>query len=281
MKMPYLIAEIGINHNGDMQIVKKLIDATFACNWDCVKFQKRTPELCVPEHQKNIMKDTPWGTMTYLEYKKRMELSGRDYAKIDYYCRQKPVDWSASVWDIPSLKFLMNYDVPFIKIPSAMITNIKLLEAVAETGKKIILSTGMSTLEEIDRAVSILYEKITIVGERITLMHTNSSYPSPYDELNLKVIDTLKERYPYCDIGYSGHEYGLEPTVIAASMGVSVIERHITLDHNMWGTDQKSSLEIEAMWLLKSRIEVAIQCVGTNQKVVTDSEKAIKNKLRG
>ena len=141
---PYLVAEIGINHNGDLQIAKKLIDATFACGWDCVKFQKKTPEICVPDHQKNVMRETPWGKITYLEYKHKIEFSKKEYDYIDNYCKEKPIHWSASVWDIPSLEFLMKYNVPFIKIPSAKLNEKKLLMEACKTGKTLIVSTGMS-----------------------------------------------------------------------------------------------------------------------------------------
>jgi len=167
LKSPYLIAEIGINHNSDLQVAKKLIDAAFACQWDCIKFQKKTPEICVPDHQKNQPKDTPWGQMTYLEYKKKMEFSKEDYDYIDKYCKEKPIDWTASVWDLPSVEFITKYDVPFIKIPSPKITDKELLLMACKTGKPLLVSTGMSTLEEIDEAVNIL-EKY---ASQYVLMH--------------------------------------------------------------------------------------------------------------
>lgn len=524
VKIPYLIAEIGINHNGDLFIAKKLIDAAFACGWDCVKFQKRTPDLCVPENQKYVIKDTPWGRMTYIDYKKMIEFGEYEYDFIDEYCKNKPIQWSASVWDLPSLEFILHYDVPFIKIPSAKITELELIKEACKSKKLIILSTGMSLLFEIDAAVDILKSN----SKEFVLMHTNSSYPSPSAEINLNVIDTLRERYGcavgYCidpntkilttdltwetaenikigteiigfpekfdinnkfcksyvlgkqeyeqdryyietedsyiicsenhkfpitrfvlnknkkighwyrfwveakdlivgdnfiflvepwdvrkdhDAGYiaglldgegwvtkrtvgfcqnpgdilnyyknfiknelgiskytytlpkckavgittngrrqslkllgiirpkrllpkaniiweglrtwhktsqspikkiekigkgktigiqtttgtfvangflshnSGHEYGLEPTVVAASMGVSVIERHITLDHDMWGTDQKASIEINAMFMLKKRIKEAVESMGDGIKNITKSEEPIRKKLRG
>lgn len=273
----YMIAEVGINHNGDMQIAKRLIDATFACGWDCVKFQKRDPDKCVPESQKNKPKDTPWGQMTYLEYKKRMEFSEDQYSYIDQYCQEKPISWSASVWDGDSLNFVLNYDVPFIKIPSAMLANVKLVESIAETGKLVIMSTGMSTIEEIDESVNIL-EKY--VPGNFVLMHTNSTYPTPIKDLNLLAIKFLKDRYG-CTVGYSGHEFGLEPSVIAAALGARVIERHITLDHTMWGTDQAASLEVHAMDLLRKRITEATICLGDGVKRVTEDEAKIREKLRG
>jgi len=276
LKEPYFIAEVGINHNGDLQIAKKLIDATFACQWDCVKFQKREPDLCVPEHQKNIEKETPWGKMTYLEYKKRMELSKEQYDYIDKYCREKPIDWTVSVWDLPSLKFLLQYDVPFIKIPSAKLTDRELLIGACMSGKPLLVSTGMSTIEETDKAVDVL-EKY---ASQYALMHCNSAYPAPAEELNVNCVQTLKKRYN-CPIGYSGHEDNLEPSVYAAVLGAKIIERHITLDHNMWGTDQASSLEVVAMDMLKKRIKNVNKILGSGEKIVTEKEKEVRQKLRG
>jgi len=273
---PYLIGDIGINHNGDLNIVKKLIDATSGCQWDCVKFQKRDPNTCVPEHQKNTPKSTPWGEMTYLEYKKRMEFGKEEYNYIDKYCKDKPINWTASVWDIPSLKFILNYDVPFIKIPSAKLTEKELLTEVARSGKPMLVSTGMSTLEEIDEAVKILEEN----HAQYALMHCNSSYPVPVEDLNLNCIKTLKERYN-CPVGYSGHEYGLEPSVCAVALGSKIVERHITLDHNMWGTDQCSSLEVHAMDLLRKRIRDVNRFLGNGKKIVTEDEKEKRKILRG
>lgn len=271
----YFIGEIGINHNGDIEIVKKLIDAAFACNWSCVKFQKRTPDICVPENQKNILRQTPWGEMTYINYKRKIEFEKEQYDYIDWYCKQKPIDWSASVWDIPSLNFIMNYDVPFIKIPSALLNDHQLLLETIATKKPIILSTGMSTIEEIDASVNLLIK----AGANFSLMHTNSSYPTPIDELNLNVIKTLKERYQV-NIGYSGHEIDLEPTVLAVALGSNIIERHITLSHDLWGTDQKASLEVHAMDLLYKRCKDVNRILGSEIKTVTASELPIKEKLR-
>ncbi|GHV96310.1 sialic acid synthase [Spirochaetia bacterium] len=273
----YLIAEIGINHNGDMQIAKKLIDATWATGWDCAKFQKRTPDICVPENQKNVIRQTPWGSMTYLEYKKKIEFEKQEYDYIDKYCREKPLDWAASVWDIPSLEFIMQFDVPFIKIASAKMTDYELIKASTQFGKPLFISTGMSTLDEIDATVEIL-EKYAIGG--YVLFHTNSTYPAKLDELNLQMITTLKERYN-CIVGYSGHEYELGPAMIAPAFGASVIERHITLDHTMWGTDQAASLEIRGMDALEKRIRSVKYIVGDGIKTITDDEKKVRDKLRG
>jgi N-acetylneuraminate synthase len=273
----YLIAEIGINHNGDLQIAKKLLDATWATGWDCAKFQKRTPDICIPENQKKVLRKTPWGEMTYLEYKKRIEFQKREYDYIDRYCKEKPLDWTASVWDIPSLEFLLNYDIPFIKIPSAKMTDYELIEASAKSGKPLFVSTGMSTLTEVD-AVAELLEKYA--NGNYILFHTNSTYPTKLDELNLQMIKTLKDRYS-CVVGYSGHEYELEPTMITPVYGASVIERHITLSHTMWGTDHAASLEIRGMDALAGRIRSTKLIAGDGIKIISEGEKKIREKLRG
>ena len=274
---PYMIAEIGINHNGDMQIAKRLLDAAYACEWDCAKFQKRTPELAVPEAQKQVPRETPWGTMPYIEYKKRVEFEKAEYDEIDNYCRQKPMDWSASPWDIPSLEFLLQYDIPFIKIPSAMNTNEEMIKKACESGKPVIISEGMSELDEMDKTVSWL-EKYSN-GDYI-ICHTNSTYPSPNNELNLRLIPEMKKRYD-CLVGYSGHEANLEPSVIAAVLGACVIERHVTLSHEMWGSDQKASLEVQAMSLLKKRITSSLETLGTGEKKLYESEMKKRRELRG
>ena len=230
----------------------------------------------MPEHQKNVIRNTPWGEMKYIDYKKKIEFEKKEYDIIRDYCYQKPIDWSASVWDHQSLEFLMNYDIPFIKIPSAMMTNTSLLIESAKSGKSIIMSTGMSTLEEVDEAVNNLIK----YTDDFVIMHTNSSYPTPIDELNLKLIPFYKERYN-CEVGYSGHEYDLEPTVLAVSMGAKVIERHITLSQDMWGTDQKSSLTVHAMNILKNRVENIHKMLGKGDKKVTKSEISVRKKLRG
>lgn len=276
LKEPYLIGEIGINHNGDMQIAKKLIDASFSTSWTCVKFQKRNPDVCVPEHQKSVMRDTPWGRMSYLDYKYKVEFGKEDYDYINEYCSQKPIQWSASVWDLDSLKFLMNYkNVPYIKIPSAMLTDNLLMKESAKTKKQLIISTGMSTLEEVDNAVNLVMKH----GIPPVILHSNSCYPAPLGDLNLKVIPFFIDRYD-CTIGYSGHEHSIEPTVASVILGAKVIERHITIDHALWGTDQKSSLTILAMDTLYRRIKEIKGYLGKSEKIVTEGEKIIRKKLR-
>jgi N-acetylneuraminate synthase len=273
---PYLIAEIGINHNGDLQIAKRLIDATFACSWDCAKFQKRNPEISTPEHQKNVLRDTPWGKMTYLEYKYKVEFGRTEYDYIDNYCKEKPVNWSASVWDLDSLNFLMKYELPFLKVPSAHNQNKELLIESCKTRLPIILSAGMSSLEETDESVNILLK----YAKQFVLLHTNSSYPAKNDELNLLAIPKLKERYN-CIIGYSGHEYGLDSTTIAVALGATVVERHITIDHRLWGTDQSSSVEIQGMDKLYKQICSVKEYLGDGNKKIYESELLIRKKLRG
>ncbi|MFH1894751.1 MAG: N-acetylneuraminate synthase family protein [Patescibacteria group bacterium] len=276
IKTPYLIAEIGINHNGDLQLAKKLIDAASACQWDCVKFQKRDPDISVPEHQKNIMRDTPWGRMTYLDYKKRLEFGKKEFDYIDQYCKEKPIDWTASVWDIPSLRFIANYNVPFVKIPSAQMANKELVLESCKTGKPLVVSTGMSSVEEIDEVVDILEKN----ASQYILLHCNSAYPTPKDELNLNCIKFLQEKYKR-PVGYSGHECDLDPTVYSTVLGVRLIERHITLDHAIWGTDQASSLEPMGMDMLRKRIKDIDAILGNGVKRVTNNEVPVRKKLRG
>ncbi len=276
-EVPYFIAEIGINHNGDMQIAKKLMDAAFACGWNCVKFQKRTPDIAVPEAQKNVMRDTPWGQMTYLDYKKHIEFEKTEYDVIDRYCKEKPLAWTASPWDIPSLEFLLQYDLPFIKIASAGNGNPELLKKAAQTGIPLIMSDGMCTQEELDKAVSLLEDYSN--GDYI-LLHTNSTYPAPVDSLNLAYMQTLKERY-HCVVGYSGHEQNLEPSVVAATLGAKVIERHVTLSHDLWGTDQKASLEINAMYMLYRRCLDIRKMIGSGEKTLDENERKVREKLKG
>lgn len=277
ISVPYLIAEIGINHNGDLQIAKRLMDAAFASQWNAVKFQKREPDIAVPEEQKGVMRDTPWGRITYLEYKKHIEFGKAEYDVIDAYCREKPLSWTASPWDEPSLEFLLQYDIPFIKIASATITNESLLVNASKSGKPIVLSTGMSTWEEIDNAVKIL-EKYA--DGNYILMHTNSCYPADHKDLNLKMILTLKNRYG-CIVGYSGHEIDLEPTVAAVTLGAKVIERHVTLSHEMWGTDQKASLTVPAMGMLEDRVRDMAYILGNGERNISDKEMDVRRKLRG
>jgi N-acetylneuraminate synthase len=275
MKNTYIIAEIGINHNGSIDVAKKLIDIAAVAGCDAVKFQKRNPDVCVPEHQKNVMRDTPWGTMTYLQYKYKVEFGKTEYDEIDSYCKEKGIAWSASPWDLDSLNFLSQYDIPFIKIPSAMLTNHELLKSARDNGKKIILSVGMSTEEEIDDAVEILKD-----SKDFAILHCNSTYPAPIEELNLSAIKTLQQKYN-CEVGYSGHEFRLGTTVAAVYLGASIIERHITLDRTMWGTDHMSSVEPQGLIKLVKGIRELEQAYGDGTIKITESQKPIRSKLRG
>ena len=276
MKPTYIIAEIGINHNGSLETAKKLIDIAAIAGCDAEKFQKRNPDVCVPEHQKSVMRDTPWGQMTYLDYKYKVEFEKREYDIIDEYCKEKNIAWSASPWDLDSLKFLMGYDIPFIKIPSAMITNEELMRASAATGKKIIFSTGMSTMEEIDQAVEWMNEENT----PFSLLHCNSTYPAPLEDLNLSCISVLKDRYQ-CEVGYSGHEFRLGTTVAAVYLGATILERHITLDRTMWGSDHLASVEPQGLIKLVRGVRELESAYGDGRKRVTEGELPIRKKLRG
>jgi N-acetylneuraminate synthase len=281
MKKTYIIAEIGINHNGNLDTAKRLIDIAAAAGCDAVKFQKRNPDVCVPEHQKGVGRDTPWGKMTYLEYKFKVEFWQKEYDVINDYCKKQGIDWSASPWDLDSLEFLDQYDLPFIKIPSAMITNKKLLIAAAETNKKVILSTGMSTEEEISEAVSLFDERLKVRSKgSYAVLHCNSTYPAPIEELNLSCIRTLKERYN-CEVGYSGHEFRLGTSVAAIYLGATIIERHITLDRTMWGSDHLSSIEPQGLFKLVSGIRELEQAFGDGKISIAESEKSAREKLRG
>lgn len=272
----YIIAEIGINHNGSLEIAKKLIDIAALSGCDAVKFQKRNPDVCVPEHQKSVMRDTPWGEMTYLAYKYKVEFEQAEYDEIDAYCKDKGIEWSASPWDLDSLEFLEQYDLPWLKIPSAMLTEESLLRECARTGKKIIFSVGMSNLDEIDRAVEVLREE----EADFAMLHCNSTYPAPLEELNLKCIQTLKERYN-CEVGYSGHEFRLGTTVASVYLGATILERHITLDRTMWGSDHLASVEPQGLIKLVKGVRELETALGDGNKVVTEGELPVRKKLRG
>jgi YrbI family 3-deoxy-D-manno-octulosonate 8-phosphate phosphatase len=270
----YVIAEIGINHNGSVEIAKKLIDGAVAAGCDCVKFQKRTPELSVPPDQQHIERDTPWGRLTYLDYRRKVELNFAQYADIARYCRERGIAWTASCWDEPSVDFLAAFDPPFIKAASASLTDAALLKRMQATGKPLMLSTGMSTADEIARAVRLLGE------EGLLLAHATSAYPCPPRELNLSMLATLREQYRRAPIGYSGHETGLATTYAAIALGASFIERHITLDRSMWGSDQAASVEIVGLIRLVRDIRTIEEAVGDGVKRVYASELGALKRLR-
>jgi len=270
-----MIAEIGINHNGSIEIAKQLIDMAKDCGCDAVKFQKRTPDICVPERQKGRMIETPWGFVTYLQYRYKVEFGKKEYDIIDDYCRQQKIDWFASAWDIESQMFLRQYNLKYNKVASPMLTNIPLLEVIAEEGKHTFISTGMSTYDDIDKAVDIFRKHEC----PFTLMHCQSAYPAPDGELNLLCIKTLKERYN-CDVGYSGHEVSPMPSIVATALGAVAIERHITLDRAMYGSDQAASLEARGLQILVRNAKRIPKYLGDGVKKVSQEEQSLAAKLR-
>ncbi|UBQ03476.1 N-acetylneuraminate synthase family protein [Curtobacterium sp. TXMA1] len=270
----YLIGEIGLNHNGDVDIAKRLIDVAADAGLQAVKFQKRTPEIATPEHMKATPRSTPWGEMTYLEYRYRVEFDREQYIEIGDHATLRGLDWFASPWDEPSVDFLEDLNVVAYKIASASVTDIGLLRAVAATGKPVILSTGMSTLEQIDRAVE------TLGTARLVLMHATSTYPMPTEEANLRMIDTLALRYAGVPVGYSGHEPGLQISLAAVALGASAVERHITLDRTMWGSDHAASLEPHGLQTLARDVRVIETALGDGIKRIFPGEQAPMAKLR-
>ena len=270
----YVIAEIGINHNGDLEIAKQIIDAAVHAGVDAVKFQKRTPEVATPPEQQKQMRETPWGYISYLEYRHKVEFTAEQYHEIDDFCKERNIPWMVSVWDESAVDFMENFDTPAYKIPSASLTDHKLLKHARKTGKPMIISTGMSTMDQIQKAVKIIGE------ENLVIMHCTSTYPCEPEELNLKMIETLRSKFPNNPIGYSGHEVGLVPSAIAVAMGACMVERHMTLDRAMWGSDQAASVEPGGFERLVKYIRVAEASVGDGVKKVYDSELASLKKLR-
>lgn len=273
-KSAYIIAEIGINHNGSLEIAKQMIDAAVHAGADAVKFQKRTPEVCTPPEQQKQMRETPWGYITYLEYRCKVEFDEAQYREIDRHCKAHGISWLASVWDEPSVEFMQAFDTPAYKIPSACLTDITLLKHVRKTGKPMIISTGMSTLAQIHKAVDAIGE------ENLAILHCTSTYPCEPEELNLKMVETLRKEFPNSPIGYSGHEVGLVPSAVAIALGACLVERHLTLDRAMWGSDQAASVEPGGFERLVKYIRVTEASLGDGVKKVYDSEKPSLAKLR-
>jgi N-acetylneuraminate synthase len=270
----YVIAEIGINHNGDLDIARQMVRAAAHAGADAVKFQKRTPEVCTPPEQQKQMRETPWGYISYLDYRYKVEFDKEAYTEIDNLARELGVDWLVSVWDEQSVDFMEQFDTPAYKIPSASLTDHSLLRHVRQTGKPIIVSTGMSTMEEIHRGIDA-------VGlQDLLIMHTTSAYPCDPDELNLRMIETLREEFPNTPIGYSGHEVGLVPSAVAVALGACAVERHFTLDRAMWGSDQAASVEPGGFEKLVKYIRVTEQAMGDGVKKVYESEMSSLKKLR-
>jgi N-acetylneuraminate synthase len=270
----FIIAEIGINHNGSIDLAKQLIDGAVQAGCDAVKFQKRTPERCVPLDQWYLERDTPWGRMTYIEYRHKVELTASNYAEIDRYCRERGILWMASCWDEESVDFIEQFAPPCYKAASASLTDLNLLLKLKSTGRPLIISTGMSTMEEIDWAVRALGT------DNLLIAHSTSTYPCPPEELNLRMITTLKACNPDVPVGYSGHETGLSTTWAAVALGATFIERHITLDRAMWGSDQAASVEPGGFARLVSNIRDIERSLGDGIKRVYESELGQQKKLR-
>ncbi len=268
----YIVAEIGINHNGDLDIAKKLIDVAAIAGCQAVKFQKRTVDVVYSKEELARPRESPFGT-TNGDLKRALEFGLEEYQEIDRYCKEKKIAWFASCWDEASVDFIDQFDVPCYKIASACLTDDGLLRHTRAKGKPILLSTGMSTLEQIDHAVEILGKQDLI------LLHTCSTYPAEYAELNLRVINTLKERYGVL-AGYSGHETGLSTTISTIPLGACVVERHITLDRAMWGSDQAASVEPQGFMRLVRDIRLVEMALGDGVKRVIDREVPIMKKLR-
>ena len=269
----FIIAEIGINHNGSVEFAKQLIAIAAAAGCDAVKFQKRTPEICVPPSQRNTMRETPWGYISYMDYRYKVEFGVTEYQEIDTYCKEKGIMWFASCWDVPSVDFIQNFDVPCYKIASATMNDGDLLRHTRKPGKPVLLSTGMSTLADVDQAVNVLGK------DDLVILHAVSTYPAEYEELNLRAIQTLKDRYQV-PVGYSGHETGIPSSVAAFAMGACVVERHITLDRAMWGSDQAASLEPNGITRLVRDIRLIEKSLGTGEKKILERELPIIARLR-
>jgi N-acetylneuraminate synthase len=270
----YIIAEIGINHNGSLELAKKLVEEAAAAGCDAVKFQKRTPELCTPRDQWHLQRDTPWGRMTYINYRHKVEFGYDEYAAIDKHCRQHNIDWFVSCWDEPSVDFIEQFNPGVYKFASASLTDHALIAKVKSTGRPYILSTGMSTMNEIEATIE------RFGTEHLLIAHSTSAYPCPPVELNLKMIHTLKQMYPGVPVGYSGHETGLATSVAAVAMGACFVERHFTLDRAMWGSDQAASVEPQGMHKLVRDIRDVESAAGDGIKRVYESEMGALKRLR-
>jgi len=268
-----IIAEIGINHNGSIEICKKLINIASAAGCDYVKIQKRTPDICVPENQKSKPKSTPWGDMTYLDYKRKIELNEYQISELINYSKEQNIVLFSSVWDITSSELMSKY-CSITKIPSALITDLELCKHARDNFETLIISTGMSTEEEIEKCVKECDPDI--------IMHTNSTYPCPVEEINLNYIKWLQNKWPTKKIGYSGHEYGLVSTFASVALGAEWVERHVTLNHNMWGSDHLSSLEPAGLFKLVKGVRDVESSMSQSvaSRILLDGEKSKRESLR-
>lgn len=275
LKKPFLIAEIGINHNGSIKLAKQLIDLAVKYKFNAVKFQKRDLDVCIPKIQKDIMRETPWGLMTYLDYKKKLEFSISQYKEIDKYCKKKGILWLASCWDLNSQKLMRQFKFKYNKVASAMITNLKLLDLISKEKKTTLISTGMCNYKDIKKAVKIFKKN----NCKFILMHCVSTYPCRDEDLNLSMINKLKKDFK-CSVGYSGHENSVSPTLIAYLLGAEYIERHITLDRAMWGTDQAASLSENGIKNLSDVVSKIPAIIGKPVKKYFKEEKKMSQKMR-
>jgi N-acetylneuraminate synthase len=272
---PFLIAEIGINHNGDVELAKQMIDMAMDTGWDAVKFQKRNVDKVIPRDMWDKPKWIPTGEIPYIEYKRSLELSKKDYDEIDAYCHKR-IPWFASAWDPDSIEFLDQYNLRYNKISSPMLTNKCIVEKIAKKKRITFISTGMSKWEDIDFAVDTFRENSC----QFILMHCVGLYPCPVDKLNLSMITTLKERYPNDNIGYSGHSPGAIDAIAAAALGANYIEKHITLNRAMFGSDQAASVERRGMEYIRENCDDMIYMLGSGKRYISKEEQAVADKLR-
>ncbi len=273
MSKIFIVGEIGINHNGDVEIAKQLIKGAKEAGANAVKFQKRTIDLVYKQDDLKKFRESPWGT-TFRQQKEGLELSEFDYDEIDKYCKQLGIEWFASAWDVKSQIFLRKYKLKFNKVASAMLSNLDLLEEIANEERHTFISTGMHTLDEIKQVVEIFKKK----NCPFELMHTVSTYPMKNSDANLKMIKTLKDIFN-CNVGYSGHENGRAVSVAAAALGITSLERHITLDRTMYGSDQSASLEIDGFRMLINYVRVVEEAMGDGEKKILQKEIEIRKKL--
>ena len=270
----FVIAEVGINHNGDINIAKELIDTAKSAGCDAVKFQKRTLDVVYTKEFLESSRDSPWGTIQR-DQKEGLEFGKKEYDEINAYCKEIGIEWLASAWDIESQTFLRSYDLKYNKVASAMLTHLPLLEEIAKEGKHTFISTGMSSFEQIDQAVDIFKKH----NCGYTLMHCVSTYPCRDEDCNLRVISSLKDRYK-CPVGYSGHEAGILPSVLAVALGAVTLERHITLDKTMYGSDQSASLEKQELQQLVNDARRVEGILGDGMKRIIEDELKTEKSLR-